>query len=141
MIASNKLTIIMAEDSFIFGVLTSSAHMAWTRVVAGRLKSDYQYSGGVVYNNFPWPDADEESKAKIRKTAQQILDARNKSADTSLADLYNELTMPIELRKAHEANDKAVLAAYGLKKDATEEEIVAHLFTLYADKVKGQKNA
>ena len=109
--------------------------MAWMRVVAGRLKSDYRYSGAIVYNNFPWPDLCDSASLceKISSTAQAILDARAAHADCSLADLYDPLTMPPDLRAAHEANDRAVLAAYGLKPDTPEPEIVAHLFKLYAE--------
>ena len=90
--------------------------MAWVRVVAGRLKSDYRYSKDIVYNNFPWPEPTEEQRIQIEKTAQGILDARDKYPDCSLADLYDPVTMPIELRTAHRNNDKAVMAAYGIKK-------------------------
>lgn len=115
------------------GILQSSTHMSWMRRVAGRLKSDYRYSSKVVYNTFPWPNINEQSKKEISNTAQKILDARNLYPDSSLADLYDPLTMPIELRKAHEANDKAVLKAYGLKATATESEIVQHLFKMYEE--------
>ena len=110
--------------------------MAWMRTVAGRLKSDYRYSGNVVYNNFIWADSTDEQKEKISKTAQAILDARALYPDSSLADLYDPLTMPHELLKAHKVNDKAVLALYGFKPDATEEEIIAKLMQMYAEKVK-----
>lgn len=110
--------------------------MAWMRTVAGRLKSDYRYSKDIVYNNFIWMDATEEQKEKISKAAQAILDARALYPDSSLADLYDPLTMPPELLKAHKANDKAVLALYGFKADATEEDIVAKLMQMYAEKVK-----
>ena len=111
--------------------------MAWTRGVCGRLKSDYQYSGAVVYNNFPWPDPTPEQKAKIEQTAQTILDARALYPDSSLADLYDKLTMPSELLKAHYANDRAVMAAYGfpVRKDFTEADCVAALMKLYQEKV------
>ena len=105
--------------------------MAWTRMVCGKLKSDYRYSNTVVYNNFPWPLPAEEQRQKIERTAQAILDARALYPDSSLADLYDDLTMPIELRKAHRANDAAVMEAYGFPKDATESEIVAELFKRY----------
>ncbi len=105
--------------------------MAWTRHVTGRLKSDYSYSNTVVYNNFIWPSADSKQRAKIEATAQAILDARAKYPDSSFANLYNDLTMPPELRKAHKANDMAVLEAYGFPKDITEEEIVAKLMNMY----------
>ena len=163
-IASNKLYIIPNASLLLFGVLISIVHMAWMRVVAGRLKSDYSYSPA-VYNNFPWPEGvgnenigdhgdngdvkAERDKSpmsplsskspfhsRISATAQAILDARARYSESSLADLYDPLTMPPDLRAAHEANDRAVLAAYGLAPDTSEPEIVAHLFKLYADKVK-----
>ena len=93
--------------------LLSNVHMAWMRVVCGRLKSDYRYSKDVVYNNFPWPTPTDEQRTKIEQTAQAILDARALYPDSSLADLYDELTMPVELRRAHQDNDRAVMAAYG----------------------------
>lgn len=118
-----------------FGVLTSSVHMAWMRAVAGRLKSDYRYSKDVVYNNFVWPKLDEKAKEKIAKTAQAILDARANHPEATYADLYDDLLMEADLRKAHKANDKAVLEAYGVKASASESEIVAHLMKLYVQKV------
>ena len=202
-IASNLVLIIPSATLYHFGVLTSSVHMAWMRVVAGRLKSDYRYSANIVYNNFPWPECESdlnhaehvdhvegcesgylapssqssqsgegetsrtsrtsrEAKSeagknlhvsacstrlknipatlcyslrslrqKIETAAQSILDARALYPDSSLADLYDPLTMPPELRKAHAANDRAVLAAYGLAPDTPEGEIVAHLMKLY----------
>lgn len=132
-IASDLLFLIPNATLYNFGVLSSNAHNAWMRIVAGRLKSDYRYSKNIVYNNFPWPSVDEKQREKISKTAQGILDARKLYPDSSLADLYDPLTMPIELRKAHEANDKAVLQAYGLKPSATEAEIVQHLFKMYEE--------
>ena len=130
-IASNKLYIIPNASLYLFGVLISIVHMAWMRVVAGRLKSDYSYSPA-VYNNFPWPDNSANPvKEKIMATAQAILDARARYPESSLADLYDPLTMPPDLRAAHEANDTAVLSAYGLAPNTPEPEIVAHLFKLY----------
>ena len=122
-----------------FGVLTSNVHMAWMRAVCGRLKSDYRYSKDIVYNNFPWPDATEERKAKIEATAQAILDARALYPESSLADLYDELTMPAELRKAHQENDRAVMQAYGfpVKSSFTESQCVAELFKRYQELVIG----
>ena len=114
-----------------FGVLESVVHMAWMRVLCGRMKSDYRYSGTLIYNNLPWPQTKEQSKKKIEQTAQAILDARALYPDSSLADLYDDLTMPVELRKAHRANDAAVMEAYGFRKDMTEPEIVAELFKMY----------
>ncbi len=111
--------------------------MAWMRAVAGRMKSDYQYSGGNVYNNFPWPSPTDEQKAKIEETAQAILDARALYPDCSLADLYDELTMPPELRKAHQNNDRAVMAAYGFPvKGFTESDCVAALMRMYEELTK-----
>lgn len=130
-IASDAALIVPNASLLHFGVLTSNVHMAWMRVVAGRLKSDYRYSNTVVYNNFPWCDPTPEQKARIEQTAQGILDARAKYPDCSLADLYDELTMPPELRKAHHANDFAVMAAYGFNKKITESECVAELMKMY----------
>ena len=130
-IPTNLVLIIPNASLFHFSVLTSSVHMAWMRAVCGRLESRYRYSKDIVYNNFPWPDPTETQKAKIEKTAQAILDARAKYPDSSLADLYDETTMPPELRKAHKDNDKAVLAAYGFDPKMSEAEIVAELFKMY----------
>ena len=127
----NAVRGIPGATLFHFGVLTSVVHMAWTRIVSGRLETRYQYSANNVYNNFPWPSPTEEQKAKIEATAQAILNARALYPDSSLADLYDDLTMPVELRKAHRANDAAVLEAYGFRKDMTEPEIVAELFKMY----------
>ena len=135
-IATNSATIIPNANLYDFGILTSNVHMAWMRTVCGRLEMRYRYSKDIVYNNFIWADATDEQKEKISKTAQAILDARALYSDSSLADLYDPLTMPPELLKAHKANDKAVLALYGFKSDATEEEIVARLMQMYAEKVK-----
>jgi len=112
-------------------VLMSEVHMAWTRILCGRLKSDYRYSNSIIYNNLPWPTPTDAQKAKIEATAQDILDARALYPNSSLADLYDDLTMPVELRKAHRANDAAVMEAYGFRKDMTEPEIVAELFRMY----------
>ena len=115
-----------------FGIIESNVHMAWVRAVCGRIKSDYRYSKDIVYNNFPWPTPTDAQKAKIEKTAQAILDARNLYPDCSLADLYDEVAMPVELRRAHQENDKAVMEAYGFNwKNMTEADIVAALFKLY----------
>ena len=136
-ICSNKLQLIPGATMFHFGVLTSNVHMAWMRVVCGRLKSDYDYSGNIVYNNFPWPTPTEEQKAKIGRTAQAILDARALYPDSSLADLYDEVTMPPELRKAHQENDKAVMRAYGFDiKTTTETSCVAELMRRYQELVE-----
>ena len=136
-VISDLAFLIPSASLYHFGVLTSSAHMAWMRVVAGRLKSDYRYSAAIVYNNFPWPTLGDSAslREEISQTAQTILDVRGKYPDSSLADLYDPLTMPPDLRVAHAENDRAVLAAYGLKPDTPEPEIVAHLFKLYAEMV------
>ena len=110
------MKIIPDATLYHFGVLTSNVHMAWMRVVCGRLKSDYRYSKDIVYNNFPWPEPSTQQRQKIEQTAQAILDARALYPDSSLADLYDELTMPPELRKAHHQNDMAVMQAYGFTK-------------------------
>ena len=118
--------------SYHFGILMSNVHNAWMRAVCGRLKSDYRYSTTLVYNNFPWPTPTEKQKENIEKTAQMILDARALYPNSSLADLYDEIAMPPELRKAHQLNDKAVMEAYGFwGKVKTESECVAELMKMY----------
>jgi hypothetical protein len=149
---SNKLRLMPDATPFHFGVLMSSVHNAWVRAVCGRLKSDYDYSIKIVYNNFPWPEclsANAESerddnedlwslRQKIEQTGQAILDARAKYPDATLAQMYGDkMYLFSELVAAHAANDKAVLAAYGLASDTPEPEIVAHLFKLYAEKTRG----
>lgn len=135
-IAGDKLFMIENATPYHFGVLTSSVHMAWMRAVAGRLEMRYSYSKDIVYNNFVWPVAVTEDLQKvIEQTAQAILDVRAKYPDSSLADLYDDLAMPVDLRKAHQANDRAVMKAYGFKPSMTESDIVAELFKLYQKKV------
>ena len=136
-IPTNQVQIIPDASLYHFGILESNVHMAWMRAVCGRLKSDYRYSKDVVYNNFPWPNPSDEQKQKIMQTAQAILDARALYPDSSLADLYDELTMPVELRRAHQENDRAVMAAYGFNvKTMTESQCVAELFKLYQELTK-----
>ena len=136
-IVNDAVQIIPNASLYHFGILTSNVHMAWMRAVCGRLKSDYRYSKDVVYNNFPWPTPTAEQKAAIEKTAQAILDARAKYPDCSLADLYDEVAMPPELRKAHQANDRAVMQAYGFDvKTMTESTCVAELMKMYQDLIK-----
>lgn len=137
-IVTNAVLFIPDADIYHFGVLTSNVHMAWMRVVCGRIKSDYRYSKDVVYNNFIWPDPTPEQKARIEQTAQGILDARALYPDSSLADLYDEATMPPELRRAHQQNDRAVMAAYGFSVKISESDCVAALMKLYQQKT-GQK--
>ncbi len=130
-VCGNANLMVPEATLYHFGVLESSVHMAWMRVVCGRLEMRYRYSKDVVYNNFPWPEVTEEQRKKIEQTAQGILDARALYPDSSLADLYDPLTMPPELRKAHRDNDQAVMAAYGFPTTLTEPELVARLFALY----------
>ena len=131
-IATNLVITIPDAQLYHFGVLTSNVHMAWMRAVCGRLKSDYRYSKDVVYNNFPWPTLTDAQKAKIEQTAQAILDARALYPDCSLADLYDEIAMPPELRKAHQQNDRAVMQAYGFDvATTTETSCVAELMRMY----------
>lgn len=131
-ICSNANILVSNANLYSFGVLMSNVHNSWMRIVSGRIKSDYRYSVKIVYNNFPWPNPTKEQKEKIEKTAQAILDARKLYPDSSLADLYDELTMPVELRKAHQANDVAVMEAYEFNwKTMTESECVAELMKMY----------
>lgn len=144
-IPTNSVSIIENASIYDFGILTSNVHMAWMRTVAGRLEMRYRYSAKIVYNNFPWPNPTSEQKEKIKETAQAILDARSLYPDSSLADLYDELTMPVELRRAHQENDKAVMKAYGFTKKVngnttwlTESETVAKLFDMYREMTKDE---
>lgn len=134
-IVTDAVQIVPNATIYEFGVLTSTIHMNWMRAVAGRLKSDYRYSKDIVYNNFPWPKPTDEQRAKIEETAQGILDARALYPDASLADLYDEVTMPPELRIAHVRNDQAVAVAYGLNKNSpefkSESACVAMLMKMY----------
>ncbi len=133
-ICSNANLLMPDASLYHFGVLTSNIHNAWIHAVCGRIKSDFRYSVNIVYNNFPWCNPTEEQKAKIEQTAQAILDARALYPDCSLADLYDELTMPPELRKAHQANDRAVMQAYGFDvKNMTESSCVAELMRMYQE--------
>lgn len=147
-IATNSAIIVPNADQYCFGILESNVHMAWTRVICGRLEMRYRYSKDIVYNNFPWCNPTDEQKAKIEKTAQGILDARALYPECSLADLYDELTMPPELRKAHQENDKAVMEAYGFRTTdettgksrwLTESETVARLMQMYQELTSQQK--
>lgn len=131
-LASDDLLVVPDASMWEFGILESNVHMAWMRTVAGRLGMGYRYSAKIVYNNFPWPDVSDEQKREISKTAQGILDSRAKYPDSSLADLYDNLAMPPELRKAHIANDKAVMAVYGMSvKTTSESDAVEKLFEMY----------
>lgn len=136
-IAGDKLYVVENVGLYHFGILTSNVHNSWMRQIAGRMKSDYSYSNTIVYNSFPWPSPTAEQKAKIEQTAQEILDARALYPDSSLSDLYDELTMPVELRRAHQHNDKAVMQAYGFwGKLNTESECVAELMKMYQNLTK-----
>ena len=138
-IPGDKLFMLQSASLYYFGILTSNVHMAWMRAVCGRLKSDYSYSNTIVYNNFPWPTPTDEQRAKIEQTAQAILDARALYPDSSLADLYDETTMPPELRKAHQDNDRAVMRAYGFSvRDTTEASCVAELMRMYEKLTEGK---
>ena len=139
MILTDAAMCIPNAGIYEFGILESNVHMAWMRAIGGRIKSDYRYSKDIVYNNFPWPTPNEHQKVRIEQTSQAILDARALYPDSSLADLYDELTMPPELRKAHQANDRAVMDAYGFTKGTaartSESACVAELMKLYQQKV------
>ena len=133
-----------------FGILTSSVHIAWMQIVCGRLETRVRYSGRIVYNNFPWPDVTEKQKAKIEKTAQAILDAREKYPDCSFAQLYGKDSyLFADLVAAHKANDRAVMEAYGFAEGMSDEAIVGELFKMYEKltanqpetKAKGRKKA
>lgn len=130
-IPTDSVIIVPNATIYHFGILTANVHMAWVRTVCGRLKSDYRYSKNIVYNNFPWPSPTDKQKALIEKTAQAILDARDLYPDSSLADLYDPLTMPPELRKAHQMNDRAVMQAYGFSRKMSESDCVAELMKMY----------
>lgn len=138
-LCSDKVRLMEGGSLYHFGILESNVHMAWMRVICARLKSDYSYTINNVYNNFPWPEVTEGQKAKIEQTAQAILDARALYPDSSLADLYDEVTMPPELRKAHQANDRAVMEAYGMPwRTMTESQCVAELFKRYQELTAGE---
>lgn len=137
MIPGDMLYFINSSSLYHFGVLTSNVHMAWMRAFCGRLGDGYRYNNTIVYNNFPWPNPTDKQKAKIEATAQAILDARAKYAENSLADLYDEVMMPSELRTSHQNNDKAVLEAYGLEwRGMKESECLEHLIDLYLNILK-----
>ena len=133
-IASNQLLVVPNAEIYHFSIMSSNVHNAWMRAVAGRLKSDYRYSASIVYNNFPWISLTEKQKEKLTNTGNEIIRARGLYPEWSLSDLYNELTMPPELRKAHQENDKAVMESYGFNwRKMTESECVAELMTMYQD--------
>lgn len=138
-IPGDKLFMIPEAGLYHLGILMSNVHMAWMRAVCGRLKSDYSYSNTIVYNNFPWPSPTDKQRETIEKTAQGILDARALYPDSSLADLYDPITMPPELLKAHRDNDKAVMQAYGFwGRLNSESECVAELMKMYEELTKNE---
>lgn len=138
-IVNDAVQIIPNASLFHFGILMSNVHMAWTRVVCGRIKSDYRYSKDIVYNNFPWINPTDEQMERIERTAQEILNARAIYPDSSLADLYDNVFMPSELRRAHQENDRAVMQAYGFSLKMTESECVAELMKMYSELTKNNK--
>ena len=142
-IPTDSVIIIPSATLYHFGVLESNVHMAWMRVVCGRLEMRYRYSKDVVYNNFPWPFSlpagEGRGEANIAQTAQAILDVRAKYPDSSLADLYDPATMPYDLLEAHRKNDRAVMQAYGFSTKMTESECVARLFEMYARMTEEEK--
>ena len=135
-LVNNAATILPDASIYDFGLLTSSMHMAWVRYVCGRLEMRYRYSNTIVYNNFPFPNPTEKQRTEIEKTAQVVLDTRSLYPKSSLADLYNPLTMPKALLKSHQKLDKAVEAAYG-KNFTTDADRVTHLFNLYQKLTEG----
>lgn len=138
-IPTNQVQTIPNATLYHFGILTSSVHNAWTRAVCGRLEMRYRYSKDIVYNNFPWPEATDEQKNNVEKLAQGVLDARALFPESSLADLYDPLTMPPELLKAHKSLDALVMKLYGFKKDMNEAEVVARLMERYQSLVSKEK--
>ena len=137
--ASNAVLIIPDASLYHFGILTSNVHMAWLCVVAGRLGDGYRYSKDIVYNNFPWPVPTEQQRQKIEQTAQAVLDARRLYSGASLGDMYSNLDLFAELKKAHQANDRAVMEAYGMwGKVNGESDIVAWLFRMYEELTKSE---
>jgi hypothetical protein len=132
-IVTHAVHIVANATLYHFGILTSNVHMAWVRTVCGRLKSDYRYSKDIVYNNFPWVSATTDQQARITELAQDVLDARALYPDSSLADLYDPLTMPLELLKAHQRLDRAVMKLYGGDAWKSEAECVAALMERYKD--------
>lgn len=133
-ILSNAMFLIPNASIVEFAIITSSTHMAWQRIVGGRMKSDYRYAKEIVYNTFPIPDLDEKIREKLEKTGEKIIEVREKYSDNSYADLYDPLFMPMDLRKAHQENDKAVWEAYGKKWElGNEEQCVAYLMKLYKE--------
>ena len=135
-IGGASILMIPEATLYTFAILNSNVHMAWMRTVCGRMKSDYRYANGLVYNTFPWPKATEKQKQKIEKTAQAIIDARELYTESNLAALYDPLSMPSEVIKAHNMNNKAVMEAYGFSTKMSEAECVAELMRMYQKLMK-----
>lgn len=131
-ICSDAIQTIPDSDIATFAILESKLFAVWNEAVSGRLKSDFRISAEITYNNFPFPEFDEPARASIALTGQAIVEARQKFPGSSLADLYDSISMPPDLRKAHQLNDKAILKACGLKESATDAEILSYLFERYA---------
>jgi hypothetical protein len=132
-VPTNALLTIPGASLQTFAILQSKVFSIWLKTVAGRLESRFRLSAEIVYNNFPFPDLDDAGKEMLAKTAQAVVSGRADFPDASLAELYNPLTMPQKLVLAHQANDNAVLSAYALKRSSGDEEILAELFSLYAE--------
>ena len=131
-ISANTNFLVPSDSLYLFGTLTSAMHMAWVRQVGGRLKSDYRYSGSMVYNNYPWPEsATPKQRAAVEAAAQAVLEARAQYPTSTLADLYDPLTMPAPLLKAHQALDRAVDRCYRPEAFESDRHRVEYLFALY----------
>lgn len=138
-VINNKALFIPNCDLYTFGTLTSSIHMAWMRTVAGRLKSDYSYGTTTVYNTFPWCEPSNKQRRAIEDAAQKILDVREKYSGATLADLYDELSMPKDLRDAHKKKDRAVAQVYGFENILDDEsKITVELLKLYNQHSQGE---
>jgi len=136
-LASDLVFVVRAPSKYHFGVIGSLIHMAWVRNVCGRLESRYRYSAGIVYNNFPWPEAiSDDRRARIEQAAAAVLAARERHPDATLADLYDPLTMPPDLLRAHQQLDREVDAAYSRKKFSGDADRVALLFDRYVEYCK-----
>ena len=140
-IVNGSALIVPKANLYIFGILTSNVHNAWMRTVAGRMKSDYQYSASIVYNTFPWPNLSDNQKEKIIKTAQHILDSRKKYLnETTLAELYSNLDLFTDLKQAHIENDKVVMEAYGFDwRKLSENDCIAGLMEMYQNIIKNKE--
>jgi hypothetical protein len=136
-VANNLLLMVATPDLSVFGLLQSRVFAAWNKAVSGRLEERLRISAEVTYNNFPWPELDDVQRAALEGAAQGVLDARGLFPSSSLADLYDPLSMPGALRVAHEKLDRVVLSAYGLPASADELAVLGDLFTRYAKLTAG----